>query len=166
MIRLILLRHARAKAAVPGQPDHERPLKRWGREQAAELGRVLTDRGERPDLVLCSTALRTRETWDGIAPALGGQVEVRYLRSLFEGPDYEAIIRAETGDAAAVLVIGHNPFIQDLAASLAADRRAPDGGRPAEHFPPAAFAVLASDGQWRDIGTATMRLLAFVKPEA
>ena len=164
MPRLILLRHAHAKPAAAGQADHDRPLKRRGREEAAKVGATLAGMGEAPDLVLCSTSLRTRQTLEGVMAGLQVEPEVLFLSSLFEGPNYAEIIRDEAGDAASLLVVGHNPFIQEGALTLSADRRTPDGEAPGGHFPPGAFAVLTGDGKWRDLRPGTLRLAAFVKP--
>ena len=165
MARLLLLRHATAERARPGQKDHERPLTKGGGKEAAGVGKAVAQFGV--DLVLSSTSSRTRETWDGVGEAIGKKrPEVRFLRSLYEPDDtYLPVIRAEGGEAEAILVVGHNPAIQDTAIELAADLASRDGRKLAARFPKAGLAVFEFDGAWRSLQPHAMRLTAFVEPE-
>ena len=117
--RLILLRHA--KSDWPDVPDRERPLAKRGRRDAPVVGRWLRDHGYLPDVVICSAARRTRQTWELVAPELGGSPSVT-----FEPRAYAAsaltllyLVRELPGTCRAALLIGHNPAIAELAASLA-----------------------------------------------
>src|SRR5260370_7413333 len=74
--RLMLLRHA--KSDWPDVPDRERPLAKRGRRDAPVIGRWLRDHGYLPDVVVCSVARRTRQTWDLVAPELGGSPSVTF----------------------------------------------------------------------------------------
>jgi phosphohistidine phosphatase len=74
--RLILLRHA--KSDWPEGPDLDRPLAKRGRRDAPRIGRWLHEHGYRPDVVICSAARRTQQTWELIAPELGGSPSVRF----------------------------------------------------------------------------------------
>ena len=116
MKRLILTRHAKSSWDDPNSPDHDRPLNERGRAAAKDLGQWLASRGYLPGEVLCSDALRTRETWEGLA--LPGAPEVSLKPSLYHaGPDVMlAVLRHATADV--VMVLGHNPGIAEFAARI------------------------------------------------
>lgn len=118
--RLILTRHAKSSWDDPLMSDHERPLNARGRGAAADLGGWLASRGYLPDTVLCSDAVRTRETWERIAPVLPTAPEVTLKPSLYHaGPDVMlAVLRHATADT--VMMIGHNPGIAEFAARIVA----------------------------------------------
>jgi phosphohistidine phosphatase len=160
--RLMLLRHA--KSDWPDVPDRDRPLAKRGRRDAPVIGRWLRDHGYLPDAVVCSAARRTRQTWELVAPELGGSPTVT-----FEPRAYAAsaltllyLVRELPAECRAALLIGHNPGIAELAASLA---EPPDGdGTPALRFPTAAVAVLEVSAPWPDLAPAGARLLAYTTP--
>jgi phosphohistidine phosphatase len=164
MPRLLLLRHAKAERAKPGENDHARALSKRGKRQATVMGMVMAKRDERPDLVLCSDSTRTTQTWDGVEPELAKSPDVRILRSLYEADDYLDILRTEGDEAGSILLIGHNPAIQETAALLAADRAAGRAAEMSSHFPTAALAILEFDGHWRTLGPRRMRFLDFLTP--
>jgi phosphohistidine phosphatase len=165
MPRLFLLRHATAERARPGEKDHDRPLTKGGRKEAAAIGKTVAELGA--NLVLSSTSSRTRETWDGVAEAFGKKKpEVRFLRALYEPEStYLPIIRAEGGEAEGILVVGHNPAIQETAIELAADLASRDGRKLAARFPKAGLAVFEFDGAWRSLQPHAVRLTDFVEPD-
>jgi phosphohistidine phosphatase len=154
MNRLILLRHAKAEADAPSGDDFDRPLAARGRRDAAEMGRRLAERGYGPDLALVSTALRTRETWEEAAASLA-DAEVRFEPELYNA-DAGAIRRlaAQRGAAAqTVLVVAHNPGLQELAMELMARGEAPTAflAQAGRNFPPAAAAVFTFDAHGRAV---------------
>jgi len=161
----MLLRHA--KSAWPDVPDQDRPLAKRGRRDAPVIGRWLRDHGYLPDVVVCSAARRTRQTWKLVAPELGGSPSVT-----FEPRAYAAsaltllyLVRELPGTYPAALLIGHNPGLADLAASLTeplAGNDAPPS--PGLRFPTAAVAVLEFPGDWPDLAPGQARLLDFVTP--
>jgi phosphohistidine phosphatase len=116
---LVILRHAKAtrNGAVP---DPDRPLTPRGRADAGVAGAWLAQRGYRPDLVLCSPARRTRETWRVAALALPTGITVRYDEALYAGGSDELLDLVASLDEAisAVLLIGHNPAVSALSAVL------------------------------------------------
>ena len=120
MKRLILTRHAKSSWDDPQTPDHDRPLNERGKAAAADLGQWLASRGYVPDEVLCSDALRTRNTFSGIAPALPGTPILELKPALYHaGPDVMmAVLRHATNDT--VMMIGHNPGIAEFAHRLVA----------------------------------------------
>jgi phosphohistidine phosphatase len=154
---LILLRHAKSDWSED-VPDHDRPLSKRGRRDAPEVGRWLSGHGYLPDTVVCSTAQRTRQTWDLVAARLGGVNPV----VTFEPRAYGAteltllyLVRELQPATRAVLLIGHNPGIGELASALA---EAP------LRFPTAAVAVLEFDGDWSDLEPGQAYLADFAIP--
>jgi phosphohistidine phosphatase len=114
---LVLLRHA--KAAHPADvPDEHRPLTARGHADAGAAGAWLARSGLRPDLVICSPAKRTRQTWHGVAVALAGGAPppVRYERPVYDGgpEDLLELVRHVPDDVCTVLLIGHNPSMSML----------------------------------------------------
>jgi phosphohistidine phosphatase len=157
--RLTLLRHA--KSDWPDVPDHDRPLAKRGRKDAPRIGRWLRTHGYVPDVVICSTALRTRQTWDLVAPELSGSAQV-----LLEPRAYAAspltllyLCRELPDPCRAALLIAHNPGLEELAASLSG-AQAQAGPR----FPTAAVAVFEFTGAWSDLAPGEANLLEFTIP--
>ena len=118
MNRLILFRHGKAERSAPGG-DFDRRLTERGRFDAALMGRVLKDEEFRPDLVLVSAAARTQDTWAAVAPTFP-DAEIQVRRDLYLASETVIWALAETlGEARdTVLVIGHNPGLQDLSLAL------------------------------------------------
>jgi phosphohistidine phosphatase len=165
MKTLHLLRHAKSSWDDPTLADHERPLSRRGRAAANAIAEYLEEEKVVFDLVLCSTALRARQT---LAP-IAGRVALRKVR--FTAAIYEAgerrlrqELRRLPEDAEAVLMVGHNPGLHELALVLAdAASRArlpPLDGK----FPTGALAVLAVDA-WKTLRPEGARVLAFMRPK-
>ena len=163
--RLILLRHA--KSDWPDVPDHDRPLAKRGRKDAPVIGRWLDSHGYVPDTVICSTARRTRQTWELVAPELDGTPEVHFEPRAYAASALTLLYLARElpGRCRAVLLIAHNPGIEDLANSLAAQpgedtESLPQGLR----FPTAAVAVFGYVGDWPGLTPGQARLLDSTTP--
>lgn len=119
--RLILTRHAKSSWDNPDTPDIERPLNARGRAAARELGDVLASRGLEPEEILCSTSVRTRETWSGVhAAVLETLPELRFLDSLYHADPHTMLAELKTATHPTVMMIGHNPGIGEFAARLPA----------------------------------------------
>ena len=165
MKRLILLRHA--KAAWPDHvEDHARPLAERGRRAAPVMAQWLVANGLRPDLALVSTALRTQETWALAAPVLG-KVTKRDAASIYEASAGRlvALIRGVEPSVETLLVIGHNPGMEDLAGHLMTGEGGEAGGRLRQKFPTAAIAVLSLPVEdWTEVGPRGGTLEHFVTP--
>ena len=162
------MRHA--KSAWPDVPDHERPLAPRGRRQAPLAGTWLRNAGYVPDIVLCSTARRARETWRLMSGELGTTPQVTYEERVY-GAGLESLldlVRQAPERARLLLLVGHDPGIQDLAVTLAAEGGAGQAGDALERvrgkFPTGAVAVLAVPGAWSDLGAGAARLTDFVVP--
>ena len=159
---LVLLRHA--KAETPGETlDVDRRLAPRGEADAVAAGAWLAGRGLPPDLVICSPATRTRQTWHGVAVGLarGGAEtagpEVRYEPGLYEGGRTEVVdlLRAVPDGVATVLVIGHNPTMSDVSLLLRPDEEEPDFAG----LKTAGLAVHRADGAWSDTEPGSMPLV-------
>ncbi|MET9950707.1 histidine phosphatase family protein [Streptomyces sp. NPDC006339] len=150
--RIVLLRHA--KADWPQTSDHERPLADRGRQDAPLAGRKLAAEGFGFDLALCSTAVRTRETWKLVAPQLPERPKTVYEERLYEASLGELIaVVNETPDTVAnLLLIGHNPGMHALADALSGGSEGDALERMTRSgFPTAAFAVVTFDGSWKSV---------------
>ena len=169
---LVLFRHA--KSAWPDVPDHERPLANRGIRAAPVMGRWLRDAGLVPDLVLCSTARRARETWQFAQAGLAASPPVTFDGRIYAAApaDLLAVIREVPPATGTLLLIGHNPSIEDLALMLVSrpGTAGPDAASPGDleqmraKFPTAAIAVLQFGGTWPGLAPGRARLTAFVTP--
>src|SRR5277367_4577521 len=115
MRKLIVMRHAKA-GELPDGPDFDRALRRRGERDSAAAGRWLAASGLGPDLVLCSAARRTMQTWQHLSATLlagrpGDDPEFSAQPLLYDADseDVAAIVREAGGEFATVLYIGHNP---------------------------------------------------------
>lgn len=161
--RLILTRHAKSSWDDPLMADADRPLNARGRAAARELGDFLASRGLEPEEVLCSTALRTRETWDGVASAaIETRPEVVYVEDLYHAAPEMMLEVLRTATAPTVMMIGHNPGIAEFAARLPAKPiYTPDFRK----FPTCATLVVDfTIDDWRDVAPGQGATLEFFTP--
>jgi phosphohistidine phosphatase len=166
MHTLYLLRHAKSSWADQTLPDRERPLARRGRRDAKRIAKHLARLEIAPEIVLCSTAERTRETLELVGPAFGATSMVSLEANLYAASAEELLerIRAVPETVASVMVIGHNPGLQDLALVLASDGA--ELGRLEAKFPTAALATLTLvDTSWRRLSQGDAMLAAYVVPK-
>ncbi len=118
MRTLILLRHAHAEPASDGQPDLDRALSAEGLAEAEAAGRWLAEQGLTPDRTLCSPARRTRETLEAVLHSIG-YVEQRLVDSIYEAtPGTLAALVDEHHEAERLMLVGHNPGLERLAALM------------------------------------------------
>lgn len=160
---LILLRHAKSSWKQP-VPDHDRPLSGRGQRDAPAVGRLLRERGMKPDLVLCSPAVRTRQTWQLVHGAGVEAGEVRFVPEIYGGraEDLRQVLRTVPEGTGTVLLIGHAPGLPDLADSLAGPDRSPAAARMRAKFPTAGLALFAVTAPWAELERA--ELLDFQVP--
>ena len=131
MRELILLRHAHAEAAVHGQDDMDRPLSRQGQAEAEAAGRWLKEHGYAPDRVVYSPARRTRETVEQVLSVLG-YLEQKAEPRIFEAtPGTLMQVADEQKELGRVLLVGHNPGLEQLAALLSSGQSGEFRGMPA-----------------------------------
>ncbi|MDN2568281.1 histidine phosphatase family protein [Aquibium sp. A9E412] len=168
MHRLLLLRHAKAGWPKPGMRDFDRPLLPAGVAAARAVGRRMLAAGLLPDRVLCSSSLRTRQTWHWVAGELGATpAAVEFSDSLYatDVTGYLDAIRG-AGPARTLLVVGHNPNMEDLALALPGDGDPQARAALVTGFPTAALAVLAFAGPLAAAAPGEARLEAFLVPPA
>ncbi|RMI35933.1 SixA phosphatase family protein [Streptomyces triticirhizae] len=163
--RIVLLRHA--KADWPDVADHDRPLAERGRQDALLAGRWLAGAGVTPELTLCSTAVRARDTWKLCASVLPRRPRTTYESRLYEATPGEVIaVLNEVDDAVRdLLVVGHNPTLHALADLLAGTSEGDTRARlRATGFPTAAQAVLTLTGGWKSLEPGAARLVTLWTP--
>ncbi len=166
--RLILLRHA--KSDWPDVPDRDRPLAKRGRRDAPRIGRWLREQGYQPDVVVVSAATRTRQTWDLVAPELGGSPAVHFEPRAYAASALTLLYLAQELPERyrTALLIAHNPGLSDLATSLAAppesETATNNGPHPALSLPTAAVAVFEFPGDWPSLTPGHARLTNLTTP--
>lgn len=167
MRRLLLLRHAKAERSQPGGRDHDRVLAERGRGDAKKLGLYLARHAFVPDRAVVSTAVRTRETWTLLATAFAKAPPASFEERIYDATP-QAILEVirDTGvRVGTLLVIGHNPSLQELAAMLIASGDIDARKRLGEGFPTSALAAISFAAEdWSGIHPRGGRLEHFVTP--
>ncbi|MCO5131027.1 MAG: histidine phosphatase family protein [Xanthobacteraceae bacterium] len=170
MRRLILLRHAKTESHAPSGEDVDRRLDQRGEDDAASIGRWMADQRCRVGHALVSTAVRARQTWDIVAPLIGGTAaEVTHLADLYLA-DPADLLRAihEAGgvDARCLVVVGHNPGLHELALMLTGSGDDEALRLLSGNLPTSGLVVLDFDiADWGDVGFRRGRLKCFVSPK-
>lgn len=168
MKTLGLFRHAKSDWADPRARDFDRPLNARGRKGAAVMGRHIREYGQRWDRVVASPAVRCAETIEIASQAAEAPIAINWDRRIYlaSSATLADLLREMDGDPAAVLMVGHNPGLEDLIFDLVPD----DGSSPLRDvveakFPTAAFAVLELDiDRWADLGDNSARLVHLTRP--
>ncbi|MGW5633734.1 SixA phosphatase family protein [Streptomyces sp. NPDC003832] len=164
--RLVVLRHA--KSAWPeGVADHRRPLAPRGLRDAPAAGRALAESDLLPDLALCSTAVRARRTWELASAEWGTPPPVRYVPQLYaaEVADLLDAVHATPAEVETLLLVGHNPGLEELVTELAGDSLDDALDAVRVKFPTSAVAVLAWRGpSWSALAPGTALLTWFAVP--
>jgi phosphohistidine phosphatase len=162
--RLFLLRHAKSSWEDTSLDDHDRPLAPRGRRAAALIAEHVRRNRIGPALVLCSSAKRTRETLERVRSALGA-AEVLVERELYGASSEDLLqrLREVPDEVESVMLVGHQPAIQELALRLAAEGSELEQMRA--KFPTAALATLSFAGGWSELGREGAELVAYVKPK-
>lgn len=159
-----LLRHAKSSWDDPGLADRDRPLAPRGVRGAAAMAGYLAS-VDPPRLVLCSAGLRARQTLASVLPSLGTDLEIRIEPELytFDADVLRERLRRLEEDVTSVMLVGHNPALEELAIALTIDgelRRRLD-----QRFPTAALATIElPDVPWASLGEGTGVLTRFVTP--
>ncbi|MET8948645.1 histidine phosphatase family protein [Streptomyces sp. NPDC004542] len=164
--RLLVLRHAKS-ARPPGVPDHDRPLAPRGRRDAPAAGRALAAADPLPDLALCSTAVRARQTWELASAQWGTPPPVRFDPRLYAAGAAELlqVVREVPPEVATLLLVGHNPGLEDLVLTLAGEALDDALDRVRAKFPTSAVADLTWYGPaWRDLTPGAALLTSMTVP--
>ena len=161
MRELHVLRHFKAEPGG-GVPDRQRALSPGGRRAAGAVAGLVDREGIRPQLVLCSPSLRTRESLALLEPAVGTP-EVRLEEAVYGGgpDDVLDVVRGVDDAVSAVMVVGHNPTLHDLVLHLLDPE---DSLRVASGYPAGALATLGFDLPWADLDRGSARLVRFLLP--
>jgi phosphohistidine phosphatase len=149
MKTLLVLRHAKSDWSTPDLADHDRPLNKRGERDAPRMGRLVRDEHLVPDLILTSTAKRTRQTVGALVAAAGYAGDVKATRALYgAGPEaYVHVLRGVPDQYQRVMVVGHNPGVEALVEQLTGS---------ATRLPTAALAHLVLPvTHWRDLDGKT-----------
>lgn len=162
MSRLFLLRHAKAGWAEPGMRDFDRPLEPLGRTDADSIGAAMKAASYIPDLTLCSSAKRARETLDWVARHTG-DARIVYTDQLYstDAAGYVDFIR-EAADGEAVLLVGHNPMMEDVTMALSGDGDDMAKAMLGSGFPTSALAVIRFPGKLAEAAPGKGFLEAFL----
>lgn len=162
---LYLLRHAKSSWDDPAIPDRDRPLAPRGFRACELVAEYLRGHEITPWLVLCSSSTRTRQTLEAISAGFSYPVEALIEHGLYGASAAELLerLRVVDGSVASVMLIGHNPAIQDLALDLV--RPTPPRDAWKNKFPPGALATLSIESTWTALAPGSAVLTAFVKPK-
>jgi Phosphohistidine phosphatase SixA len=166
MLRLMLFRHAHADRP-DGVEDHERPLSERGRAQAHRMGAFLGEHGLVPDVVIVSTSRRTQETWAYAVDAAGFSAPLVNEPRVYESSagDLLEVLRGHK-ESRCLMLVGHNPGIERLAAWLIGDGDPAALARLQREFVVAGLAVLDFDiAQWSELDVQKGRLERFETPD-
>jgi phosphohistidine phosphatase len=164
--RIVVVRHAKSSWDDPALADHDRPLARRGHKAVQRLRAHLELLGLRPDLVLCSSSVRTRETLEGIRPALGRHADVQIDRELYAA-DAEHLLdrlRSLNDQVLCVVLIGHNPGVAELTDLLVGHGDPTERRQATDKFPTGAVATLSVTGDWRELQPASATLDGYWQP--
>jgi phosphohistidine phosphatase len=162
--RLFLLRHAKAGWAQPGMRDFDRPLNVKGIADARALGARMRDLGIHPEMTVCSTARRCRETLDLLAGEADAGMVV-HTDALYsdDATGYLAEVRRHP-DRNALMIVGHNPMTEDLAQALAGSGDKAAAAALARGFPTCGLAILRFDGGLSHAAPGKGVIEAFLTP--
>ncbi|MEQ9446023.1 MAG: histidine phosphatase family protein [Rhodospirillaceae bacterium] len=167
-LTLLLLRHAKSDWSENISTDHERPLSDRGVRNAMTIANYLESKRLKPDRILCSTALRTRQTADAVL-SIWPEIDIKYHKQLYLASTQDALYLLRQQDPAQrVLMVGHNPSTEDFLRMLV------DSSLPQHKSLKDAYAKYPTGGlsqlaftaaDWSSLKTSSAQLIRFVKPK-
>ena len=167
MLTLFLVRHAKSSWGDFGLSDFDRPLAPRGERAAPAMAAFMKAEGLVPDFVLCSTALRARQTWERMEPELGSGPEAEHVEILYGASParmMEAVLRYGEGRSP-VMIVAHNPGMEELALALSGSGPEPEMSRLRAKYPTAGLAVIDIDApSWDQVVPGAGVLRRFVCP--
>ncbi len=168
MLKLLLLRHAKSSWNNLDHSDHQRPLSKRGLKAAPKMGAHIAASKLTPNLILSSTATRARQTTELVREQLGGEIETRFIEDLYSFSGFHTplnIIRRNGDKQPRLLLVGHNPTMEELAEELTGTGNASARALMAQKYPTAALAEIDFDiAKWADLQTGIGTLIRFVRP--
>ena len=168
MLTLSLLRHAKSSWSNPALPDRERPLATRGVTDAPLMGKAMAERGIDPELVLCSSARRTRDTLDLVLPELRVEPKIVYVDALYHASPEQMLelLHGIQPGANRVMLVGHNPEIQAFALDLVGSGPKHFRDRLKMKYPTAGLAVINFvSGLWKSVSVNSGTLNLFLSPK-
>ncbi len=165
VFRLYLLRHAKAAWTLPGQKDFDRTLDDRGFADAEIVADMAADRALEPGLILCSTAVRCRQTAEAFLRAMKEDLDIRYVDELYAGAAnvYREIIGSQDNALSSLMVIGHNPVIEEILRETLGEETTAEAA-PAG-YPPGALAVIDFNTRPSEGILPLGKLTAWLDPE-
>ena len=168
---LLLLRHAKSDWKSGASGDHDRQLNHRGERAAVLMGAYLAQRASVPDLIVCSSAVRAQQTTERLLAGLGkpdGAIPVAVEPKLYMAAPKPclSIVRSQDDAVESLMIVGHNPGLQELAVMLAANGDPAAGSAIKEAFPTAGLAIYRHTGGWAKIAAQTCELLEYTFPKA
>lgn len=159
--QLLILRHGKARKDLPVR-DRERPLAEEGREDIRRVATAALKAGLLPDLVLCSPAVRTRETAEAFLAATRAQADVSFIEEIYDGSadDLLQLIVAVPVQVLRLMLVGHNPDLENLARRLCGERKAGVG------LQPGVLVAFEITGAWRELSAKTAIFKERIDPRA
>jgi phosphohistidine phosphatase len=167
MILLFLLRHAKAGWTQPGKKDFDHQLNETGRDEALLVSEAVKKRYEQPQSVTCSTAIRARETWSIFAGVYRCDPESAAFSAALYGGDataYVSAVEEQPPGTKVLLIVGHNPMMEDLAHLLVAGGDETALAALRSGFPTCGLAVLSLECEFEAVRPRSARLEAFLTP--
>lgn len=168
MKRLGLFRHAKSDWHDAVARDFDRPLNERGRKGAAVMGRHIIDHGVSWQRVLASPAVRAKQTIEIAEGATGVTIPIEWDRRIYlaSSATLADVLREQPDSIESLLMVGHNPSLEDLIFDLVAEgTSAPYRGIVEEKYPTAAYAVLELDiAAWADLDDGCARLVHLMRP--
>ncbi|MGF1474359.1 MAG: histidine phosphatase family protein [Geminicoccaceae bacterium] len=164
---LVLFRHAKSSWSSPSLADVDRPLTARGQKAAPRMAAHLGEEGHQTDWIWCSSARRTRETWELMAPLWAAEPVIAFDPGLYlaQPADISSRIKETPERIASVMVIGHNPGLQELAVELSALKPGEVADEIAAHFPTAAAAIFELNmDHWAELAPHRVLGVTFRKP--
>lgn len=164
MKNLILLRHAKSCWDTPSLTDFDRPLNKRGFDARSKIAKFIFEHLPHPDLILCSAATRTQQTFESFAGLYTHPFELDVTERLYHASSRQIIDHIKTVKAETILIIGHNPGLQDCALHLCDPKANPDYQDMSYKFPTAACAYITfAMDNWSDLTSNNGKLREFVK---
>lgn len=160
------MRHAKSSWAIPGARDFDRELNDRGFQDLVKMSNFIKKQGITPDKILCSSAIRTRQTVDSIIDAFAVEPDITYTERLYSSgvSEYIEIINS-LENAKSLMIIGHNPMCGTLATILPNSSDSDEFEKIAYKYPTAALSIINFEFEsWAEVTKASGHLEKSIFP--
>ena len=168
MLKLLLMRHAKSSWDDPDYSDHQRPLNKRGLKTAPKMGAYIARQNLTPSLLLSSTATRARQTTQLASEQFDNEVETQFIDDLYSFTGYPGalnVIRNRADRQSPLMIVGHNPTLEELADELIAAGNSNARAMMNQKYPSAGLAIIDFDiNKWADLQTGIGVLVDFIRP--